>query len=93
MYLWTILQRPEEEMLKRVYKTQKAVRTSGDWAGTIKDELKAYNINQSDEEITSKYKFKNLVKRNVDIEALKYLNEKAAKHSKSRDLMTNIFPQ
>ena len=89
MYLWTILQRPEEEMLKKVYKTQKVVRTSGDWANIIEEELKTYNINLTDEEIeaTSKYTFKNLVKRNVDSEALKYLNEKAAKHSKSGDLI------
>ena len=89
MYLWTILQRPEEEMLKKVYKTQKVVRTSGDWANIIEEELKTYNINLTDEEIeaTSKYTLKNLVKRNVDSEALKYLNEKAAKHSKSGDLI------
>ena len=68
MYLWTILQRPEEEMLKKVYKTQKVVRTSGDWANTIEEELNTYNINLTDEEIeaTSKYTLKNLVKRNVD---------------------------
>ena len=68
MYLWTILQRPEEEMLKKVYKTQKVVRTSGDWANIIEEELKTYNINLTDEEIeaTSKYTLKNLVKRNVD---------------------------
>ena len=57
MYLWTILKRPEEEMLKKVFKTQKTVRTPGDWAATIEEDLKAYKINLSDEEIseTSKY--------------------------------------
>ena len=72
MFLWTILQRPDEELLKKVYKTQKVVRTPGDWAATIAEECKAYNINLTDEEIqaTSKYTLKKLVKKNVDNEAV-----------------------
>ena len=51
MYLWTILRRPEEEMLKKVFNVQQAIKTPGDWALKIKEDLEKYEIDITDEEI------------------------------------------
>ena len=89
MYLWTIMKRLQEELIKKVYEIQKTVKTPVDWAVTIKEDLSKYDINLTDEEIkkTSKYVFSKIVRKKVDKSAMEYLNGKAAKHSKSIDLM------
>ena len=89
MYLRTILKRPEDDLLKKVYKIQKSVATQDDWAIAIKDDMKKYDIELSDDQIqnTSYYKYEKLVRKKVVEEGLNNLNTKAASHSKSERLM------
>ena len=58
MYLWTILNRPDEGLIKKVYKVQKVSKTPGDWAISIQEEAKKYHINITDEEIEKNIKRK-----------------------------------
>ena len=89
MYLRCINKRSKTDLVKKVFKIQKITKTPGDWAMSIDDDLMKYGMDLDDEQIeqSSKYKFENKVKTNVNIAAMKYLNGKAAGHSKSEDLM------
>ena len=68
MYLRTILMRPKDDLVRKVYKMQKTVKTPGDWALSVEEDRSSYEINLTDEQIeeTSKYKFENTVKRKVN---------------------------
>ena len=88
MYLWTILRRPSNEMLGKVYRVQNIVKTPGDWSIKVKEDLLEYGIDLADKDIKdlSHYKYRKLVNKNVEKAAHKYLSMKAAKHSKSQDI-------
>ena len=89
MYLWTILQRDDSDMLKRAYMAQKISTTKGDWSKTIEKEKELFNINLNEDEIAklSKHKFKKIVSEAVENKALETLNDQAEKHSKSKSLI------
>ena len=89
MYLWTILRRPSNEMLGKVYRVQNIVKTPGDWANKVKEDLLEYGIVLADIDIKelSHFKYRKLVNENVEKAAHKYLSIKAAKHSKSENIM------
>ena len=89
MYLWHILTRTENELIKKVYALQKVMFTKGDWYGMIQQEKIRYDINLTDEEISkmSKYRFKSLDEKKVKSVAFEYLKEKASKHSKSKNIL------
>ena len=61
-YLWQILTRTNDELIKKVYTTQKLHTTKGDWFEMIQNEKAKYAINLTDEEISkmSKSRFKSL---------------------------------
>ena len=50
--------------MRKVYKVEKTDKTPSDWADTVDDNRKKYQINLTDEQIeaTSNYKFENIVK-------------------------------
>ena len=85
MYLWQILRRGEDELVSKVYKTQKLTHTRGDWYQIVKDDKVKYGIVESDEEISemSQTKFKKMIENKLHESALKYLRDLANKHSKS----------
>ena len=89
MYLRTILRRPVTDMVRKVYKVQKTVKTPDDWGVDIKEVLQKYRIDLTDEQImeTSIYKYEKIVQKAVNAGAIQYLNDKAASHSKSEELM------
>ena len=89
MYLRTILRRPVTDMVQKVYKVQKTVKTPDDWGVDIKEVLQKYRIDLTDEQImeTSIYKYEKIVQKAVNAGAIEYLNDKAASHSKSEELM------
>ena len=64
----TILKRPKDDLVRKVYKVQKTDKTPSDWADTVDDNRKKYEINLTDEQIeaTSKYKFENIVKKECE---------------------------
>jgi hypothetical protein len=84
-YLWQILTRKEDELIKKVYKIQEVKTTKGDWFSMIQSEKKKYEIDISDAEIAtmSRYKFKTLVEKKVNNFVFSFLKGVASKHSKS----------
>ena len=93
MYLWKILHLDKSELVYRVFQSQVNSPNSGDWVKLIqKDKLKI-NLEISDTEIEemSKGRFKNLIKRKVQILAISDLNEAKIKHSKSQYLNSKNF--
>ena len=51
-YLWQILTRTNDELIKKVYTTQKVDTTKGDWFEKIENEKVKYAIDLTDEEIS-----------------------------------------
>ena len=67
MYFWTILNKPDSELVKQVYSAQKIAPYKNDWILQIKDDLDMCNIELTETEIAKmkKEKFKVLVKNSV----------------------------
>ena len=88
-YLWQILTRSDEELIKKIYQTQSLIVTKGDWYQMIQNLKQKFGISSSDEEISkmSKNKFKSLVEKKVNEFAFKYLKDIAARHSKSLKIL------
>ena len=89
MYLHHILNRPESEIIRRVYEVQKNIPTKNDWFGIVQENMRDLEIKLSDEEISemSKQKFKTIVTTAVEKAAINFLNRKASTHSKSENLI------
>ena len=71
-YLWQILTRSDDELIKKIYNTQKVKTTKGDWFGMIQKEKIKYGIEVTDDEIAkmSRLRFKSLVDKRVNSYAL-----------------------
>ena len=67
MYLWTILQNSEEELVRKVYRAQKLLPVKDDWIHTISDDLEVLGIPFDEEKIrkTKQITFKNLVNKKI----------------------------
>ena len=63
MYLWTILQNSEEDLVSKVYRAQKLFPVKDDWIYTISDDLEALGIPYDEDQIrnTKQSTFKKLV--------------------------------
>ena len=63
MYLWTILQNSEEDLVSKVYRAQKLLPVKDDWIYTISDDLEALGIPYDEDQIrnTKQSTFKKLV--------------------------------
>ena len=95
IYFWTILNKPESELVKKVYLAQTIVPLKNDWVSQIKDDLLALNIDLTESEIKSmkKGKFKSLVKEKVKELARNHLLDLKSSHSKSRGLSNKFVMQ
>ena len=93
MYLHHVLTRPKHELVSKVYEVQKQIETKNDWYNIVQDNKKELEITMSDEDISnlSEEKFRSMVNRAVDAEALEHLNRIASGHSKSEDLVKSIL--
>ena len=89
MFLHNILNLPGHEIVRKVYNVQKQITTKNDWYNLVQENKTELKITLSDEEISkiSEEKFRSIVTRAVDIEALEYLNSIASGHSKAEDLV------
>ena len=67
MYLWTILQNSEEELVSKVYRAQKLLPAKDDWIHTISDDLEVLGIPFDEETIrkTKQITFKNLENKKI----------------------------
>ena len=52
MYLWNILKQNQNELIRKVFKAQKLVKTKGDWFDMINKEREKYGIEETEEEIS-----------------------------------------
>ena len=88
LFFWTILNKPDNELIKQVYKAQKLRPVKNDWCQTVAEDMKLLEIDLSDSEISNmkKQTFKTLVSRRVRECAGIYLNKLKEKHSKSKGL-------
>ena len=93
MYLWHIVHRDTDEIIWKIYETQKIKCNKGDWYELLQIERMENNIRQTDEEIASmsRDKFKNIVDSKVTSHAVYYLNELAEPHSKSDFIVDDKF--
>ena len=89
IYLHHVLNRPESEIIRKVYEVQKNIPTKNDWFGVVKQNMEDLKINLSDKEISqmSKQKFKKIVNSAVEKAAIDHLNKIARSHSKSENLI------
>ena len=85
MFLWTILSRNKDDLVRKVYEVQKVKKRKNDWYALIEQEKQKYDVSVTDDEIgmMSKYKFKMLVQKRVESVAFQDLKERASQHSKS----------
>ena len=90
MFLWNLLKKPCDELVKRVFLAQIDVKASDNsWVSQVKNELTNYNINLSFDEIAalSKSKFKSLVSQRIREKSNEYLSSLQEKHSKTKQLV------
>lgn len=95
MYLWTILQKSDGELVKQVYEAQKLSPVKNDWSTQVEQDLKYCKIDFTEEEIKSmkKSKFKKIVQDSIKSTGIEYLLSLKAKHSKSDGLKPNLSIQ
>ena len=67
MFLWNILQKSDDELVRKVYNAQKLLSVKDDWIHHIEDDLDVLGIPFDEEKIrkTKKFSFKKLVNDNI----------------------------
>ena len=87
MYFWNLLQTDDEELVKKVFNTQKSLVCKNDWVLQLRLDMEACNIILSEENIKSmkKESFKHLVNNKIKSLAKVHLLELRSSHSKSNN--------
>ena len=88
LYLQTILQRPEEELTRRVYDAQKRDPLHGDFFQLVKDDFDDIGEEMSEARIkqTNREQFKKEIKEKTRAAAFEYLKNIQSQHSKVKDI-------
>ena len=86
MYLHNIMKKSKNELIRKVYETQKLLPTKNDWFQLVSEDKNKLGLRVSDEQIStmSKSCFKTLVAKAVRTYALKCLNENATRSENSK---------
>ena len=86
MYLHNILKKSKNELIRKVYETQKFLQTKNDWYNLVSEDKNKLGLSVSDEQISamSKTSFKTLVVKAVRTYALNCLNENATRSENSK---------
>ena len=89
MYYWTILQKEDNELVRKVFETQRLLSNKNDWVLQLKSDLEECNITLPEKEIKSMKKetFKNIVKKQIKMLSMNYLINLRSKHSKTENLL------
>ena len=87
IYLQTILQRPDNEISKRVYTCQKKRPSPGDWCTLVQGDFESIGVQINEEQIasTSTKDYKSFIKKKVRKSALLCLEQIKSGHSKVRE--------
>ena len=93
MYLHSILQRSQDEMIRKIYEVQKVDTSPGDFTELIAEDKDMLGLNMSDLEIGSmnKQKFKKIVKVKTREAAFLYLKSLKQGHSKMDGIIYEKF--
>ena len=91
LYYWTIINKPENELVKQILKTQQISPVRNDWCNTVSNDLQMLDIDIDEEKIAAmkKSKFKSLVLGRIKQAAAEFLADCQNKHSKSANLKVN----
>ena len=83
----SILKRPEGELIKRVYKSQREEKHPGDWCELVAQDMEMIKLNLSDDAIANMNvcQYKELVKRLVRKAAFDELETKKESHEKVKE--------
>ena len=73
MYLYHILNRSSEEVIKKVYEAQKKDPVKDDWVQLVEDDMKELNIKIEDLKKTKKIKFKKILKGKIQESSFRVL--------------------
>lgn len=87
IYLQTILQRPDEELIKQIYVHQKANPSPGDWCYLLEKDFQLIGEQISEDNIKAMAPsdYKKYVKSKIRSSAFQYLEGLKSNHSKVRD--------
>ena len=93
MYYWSLLNKSDDELAKKVLDIQKKFPVSDDWILDVKENLKFYEINLSENQIKNikNNTFKNIVKKQMKSKAEDFLFTLKEKHSKTENLQSFKF--
>ena len=88
MYYWTLLNKPDDELVKKVFEIQKKFKNSDDWIMQIEKDKDELNIDISEDSIKKmkKGKFKKYLKEKLRKKAVQFLMKKKEGHSKTENL-------
>jgi hypothetical protein len=88
MYYWEILQKSNNELVKKVFRAQQLSPVKHDWCLKIQEDLEYLEIDLNEEEICcmKKLQFKKLLNSKIHEASRKYLLSLKRKHSKSDGL-------
>ena len=88
LFYWSILNKPESELVKQVFNTQKLKPVKNDWCLTVVEDLQQLDIYNSENEIANMKKstFKTLITNKIRELASRFLNNLKDKHIKSKKL-------
>ena len=91
MFYWSMLKKDAIELVQQVFVTQSQFpsKKGDDWVSEVRGEMKSCNLNYSDEEIKSlsEFKFKKIIKEQIQLKVMAYLFALQNKHSKSEKLI------
>ena len=93
MYYWTLLNKPEHELVKKFFDVQKQYPSADDWIFQVEEDKKALTIEYSEMNIKNMKKeyFKKLLKSKLHEKAFQFLSQYKEKHSKTKNLKTYSF--
>ena len=86
IYLQTILQRPEGELIRNIYQEMKADPVKGDWSELVKSDFENFDLILTEDEIREMdiKKYKSLIKEKVREYSFLQFKEMQAGHTKGR---------
>ena len=88
IYLQTILQRPEGELIRQVYEAMKADPVLDDWCIMVQKDMVEMNLKYSDEDIRNMdpLVYKKIIKETVRAQSFIYFKELQANHEKGKKI-------
>ena len=91
MYLKTILNRPQTEIIRQVYEAQKENPVKGDWVKHVEEDFDmiGVDINENEIETMTKSKYKTIVKNKIRDYTFKILREQQEGHTKIKHIQYN----